>query len=161
MRRTSYPYVRRPRTRAMATVELALVLPVLLLLLFGILEFGLLFKDALLLQQACREAARAAAVGATPSQIEDTVTAAAPTLNSDNMEVTSEYRTWEGSGWSKWMDLGTASDGSSNDAPAGSQIRVSVTYLHPLITGGLFSWMATEPNENAVELSSRAVCRRE
>ncbi len=161
MRTVSHEYVRRPRTRAMATVELAVVLPLLLMLLFGIIEFGLLFKDSLVLQQASREGARAAAVGATPTQAQNTVVSSAPTIDSAAMTVTCDYRTWNGSAWTSWMQLGTAADGSTNNAPPGSQVRVSVSYAHPLITGGLFSWMATDSENNTVNLQAVAVSRRE
>lgn len=48
--------------RGQATVELALVLPVVVLLALMILQAGLVAKDFLLVQHAAREAARAAAV---------------------------------------------------------------------------------------------------
>ncbi len=51
------------------TVEMVLVTPILLTLLFGIIEFGLIFKDVAILKQATREGTRTAAVGATTTQI--------------------------------------------------------------------------------------------
>ncbi len=161
MRAAARVYVRKPRTKAMATVELALVLPLLTLLLFGIIEFGLLFKDSLVLQQAGREGVRAAAIGATPAQVDVVVMAAAPTLKAENMTITKEYRLWTGTTWSGWMALGTALDGSTNDAPPNSQVRVSIVYAHPLVTGGLFSWMATDEQNNTVTLRAVGVSRRE
>jgi len=47
-----------------AMVELALVLPVLLLLVFGIVEFGRIFSTQLLVTSSAREAVREAVVGA-------------------------------------------------------------------------------------------------
>lgn len=44
-------------------MEFALLLPVLALLVFGIIDFGLLFSDMLQIRQASREGARQAAVG--------------------------------------------------------------------------------------------------
>jgi Flp pilus assembly protein TadG len=46
------------RTRGMAMVEMVLVLPVLLLVLFAIMEFGLMFSRWLTLSNAVREGAR-------------------------------------------------------------------------------------------------------
>lgn len=43
-----------------AMVEMALILPVLLLLIMGILEAGWLFSNKLMLDNVCREAARSA-----------------------------------------------------------------------------------------------------
>jgi Flp pilus assembly protein TadG len=47
-------------------VEFALVLPILLVLLFGIIEFGLIMYDKALLTNASREAARAGIVLRSP-----------------------------------------------------------------------------------------------
>lgn len=47
--------------RGQATVELALLLPVLVLLLFGVLEFGRVFNAWIVVTQASREGARVGA----------------------------------------------------------------------------------------------------
>lgn len=49
--------------RGAAAVELALVLPVLLLLLFGIIDFGRMLNAQITLTEATREGARAASLG--------------------------------------------------------------------------------------------------
>ena len=49
--------------RGQAIVETALVLPIIVLLLFAILEFGQVINQYLVLTAAAREGARAAAVG--------------------------------------------------------------------------------------------------
>ncbi len=52
---------RRPRSeRGAALLEAALVTPVFILIVFGILEIGLLFRDSLTTDNASREGARAA-----------------------------------------------------------------------------------------------------
>jgi TadE-like protein len=48
-----------------AAVELALVLPAVVLLVFALLQFALVARDELLVVHAAREAARAASVGAS------------------------------------------------------------------------------------------------
>lgn len=53
---------RRPEDRGQATLELALCLPIVLLLLGVVIEIGLLAGDQVRLEHAAREAARAAAV---------------------------------------------------------------------------------------------------
>jgi len=55
------------RDRGQATVELALVLPVVCLLLCGVLQVVVVVRDLLVTQLAAREAARAASVSATPA----------------------------------------------------------------------------------------------
>ena len=50
-------------------VELALAMPLLLVMLFGCIEAGLLFCDAIVLGNAARESVRMASVGAPTNQI--------------------------------------------------------------------------------------------
>ncbi|MFL6205180.1 MAG: TadE/TadG family type IV pilus assembly protein [Acidimicrobiales bacterium] len=57
---------REGRDGGQATVELALLLPVLAVLLLLILQIGLLGRDLVLVSHASREAARAAAVDPDP-----------------------------------------------------------------------------------------------
>jgi Flp pilus assembly protein TadG len=59
------------RRRAAALVEFAVVLPLLLTVLFGIIEFGQLFKVRLSAQQAAREACRIAVLQSTAKPYSD------------------------------------------------------------------------------------------
>ncbi len=54
-----------------ASVELALVLPVLLMLLLALVQTALVARDAVLVQDAARAAAREASVGASPGRVRD------------------------------------------------------------------------------------------
>lgn len=56
-----------------AVVEFALVLPLLILLMMGIIEFGLLFYNKQVLTNASREGARAGIAHATETEIETIV----------------------------------------------------------------------------------------
>ena len=61
---------RRHREQGQTMVEFALVLPILLVVLFGIIQFGITFKDYITLTDAVRAGARTAAVSrfsATPT----------------------------------------------------------------------------------------------
>ena len=61
---------RRDGTRGAAVVEMALVLPLFLMLLFGIIEFGWIFMVSHALTGAAREGCRTATLaGATDAQI--------------------------------------------------------------------------------------------
>jgi Flp pilus assembly protein TadG len=53
-----------------SVVEFAVVFPLLLLLLFGIIEFSLILFDKAMLTNACREGARAGIVSQTPRRSE-------------------------------------------------------------------------------------------
>ena len=70
--------------RGQATVELALVLPVLLLFLLALVQTALVARDQLLVQDAARAAAREASVGADPRRVRD---AARRTLGGVTVEV--------------------------------------------------------------------------
>ena len=74
---------RRPgpdESRGQASVELALVLPLVALLLLGLLQAGIVLRDQLLVGQAAREGAREASVSPLPERIEAAVRRAAPGL---------------------------------------------------------------------------------
>jgi Flp pilus assembly protein TadG len=146
--------------RGGVTVEAALLTPLLIMLLFGIIEFGLIFKDLLLIHQAAREGARVAAVGASTYEITDRVMQSAPTLTSEDLSIQLDYRTYDTGIWSAW---GTLSNwGSENDAPANAQVRVQITYLHPLACGPLFARWFGNPGDNTIQLTTGMVmCREE
>jgi hypothetical protein len=143
------------------TVELAMIGPLLIFLLFGIIEFGLMVKDVVGINQAAREGARSAAVGATPSTLTTHITSAAPTIIGSDMSVTYHYRPFnEGSGsWGSWQTLGVS--GGMNNAQAGDQIRITIEYPHQLVTGGLFAGLADDPESGTVTLNTAIVMQRE
>lgn len=68
-------------------VETALVLPIVLLLLIGIVEFGRVCSAYLGVAHAARHGARHGAVGATNAEIVAMVQKAAPALNSSDITV--------------------------------------------------------------------------
>lgn len=55
-----------------ALVEFALIVPLLILLLFGIVDFGRIFHAYLTIDHAGREAARAASIGKDDTQVTST-----------------------------------------------------------------------------------------
>jgi hypothetical protein len=57
---------KRERERGAALVEAAIVVPILIALLFGIIDFGFMFNDYLAVRQGTREGARQAAVSTKP-----------------------------------------------------------------------------------------------
>ena len=74
------PAASKPRDRGAAAVEFALLLPVVLLLLFGIVDFGLALKAQITITQAAREGARLGALGVAPATVVTKTKAAAVTL---------------------------------------------------------------------------------
>jgi Flp pilus assembly protein TadG len=83
MRRIAY---RRDESGA-AAIEFALVLPPLLLVVFGIVNFGLAYHQQIQLSGAAREGARTMAITDDPALTIAAVQAAAPTLNGDEMDI--------------------------------------------------------------------------
>ena len=63
----------RKKEKGQAMVEFALVLPILIGLICGIIDFGWLFYNYLSLQNACREGARRACVISQDAECEATV----------------------------------------------------------------------------------------
>ena len=61
-----------------ASVELALVLPVLVLLLLALVQTAVVARDELLVQDAARAAVREASVGASESRVRDAARRALP-----------------------------------------------------------------------------------
>ena len=66
--------------KGQSLVEFALLLPILLLLLLGIIQFGIIFNGQITVTSAAREGARLAAVGADDEQVKDRVEEAAVAL---------------------------------------------------------------------------------
>lgn len=71
-----------------AMVELALLLPIVILILFGITEFGRALSAYLAISHAAREGARQGALGATDAEIERTVRNCASGLDALALTVT-------------------------------------------------------------------------
>jgi hypothetical protein len=103
VRRTREP----GREGGQATVELALLLPVVVLLLLVILQVGLLARDVVLVAHAAREAARAAAVDDAPGAAREAAEEAGG-LDGDRLSVRATGR-----------------------GEPGSRVRVEITYRAP------------------------------
>jgi Flp pilus assembly protein TadG len=101
--------------RGAAAVEFAIIAPVLILLLFGIVEYGLVFNAQLQLTGAAREAAREMAVTADPDQARaaalGSVAALSPALTGADVTF------------------------SSPACPAGTDVTATIGYDKPFVTG--------------------------
>lgn len=73
--------------KGQAMVEMALLLPILLLLFMGIFEFGRVMNAYLVVNNAAREGARSIALGGTTTQIVDSVESAFSSLDTTRMTV--------------------------------------------------------------------------
>ncbi len=141
-----YPKTRRAGRRRGGTslVEFALVIPMLLSIVLGIIEFGLLERSTLVVANAAREGARAAALGqSTPSIRTRVINAGAPALQTDssgNITNGSILMEQAASGtsplaYTAWpADTGSGTT-QKNSVPAGNYVRITVTYNHRSLTG--------------------------
>ncbi|MDR6905398.1 Flp pilus assembly protein TadG [Agromyces sp. 3263] len=67
--------------RGAAAVEFALIIPLLLLLVFGVMEFSRLYNEQISLSNAARSAARVMAIGNNQANAKNAAITAAPSLN--------------------------------------------------------------------------------
>src|SRR4051812_26238155 len=81
--RTAGPHTER----GSAAVEFALVLPLVLVVILGLVQVGLVLRDRLLLEAAARAGARSAAVQPDDATTRDVALAAAPGLDPSFLSV--------------------------------------------------------------------------
>jgi Flp pilus assembly protein TadG len=144
----------RGQRRGAAMVEFILLLPLLMLILMAVLEFGLMARDSLLLHQACYEGVHVAALGKPVVQAcQAVIKQAPPGVRPEAIVIECLPRQTNGSGeetgaWQDtWRAVSDVAGGEANDAPTGSILRVTVkAFPHRLVTGNFFRWL---PNYHA------------
>ena len=87
-----------PRDRGSVAVEFALLLPVLLLIIFGVIDFGRAINDQITLTQAAREGARLASLGYSTAAVQTRAQSAATGLSPVTVTVTSSCAAGAGLG---------------------------------------------------------------
>ena len=73
--------------KGQSLVEFAIILPILLLLLFGIAEFGIMLNSYLTIQNVAREGARLGIIGGSDVEITSLITATSPNLTPADMSI--------------------------------------------------------------------------
>ncbi len=99
--------------RGAAAVEFALILPILVLILFGVIEFGGVYNAQLMVTGAAREAARTMALHGDPAAAESVAVDAAIGIDPGDLEVSV----------------------SPAACAAGTDVTVTVDYDRPFLTG--------------------------
>jgi Flp pilus assembly protein TadG len=84
---------RRGDERGAAAVEFALVVPILLTLVFGIVDFGLMIRANTVLANAAREGARNGSISHSEAVIRQTVEDSLSGIDSDDVDVTVACKT--------------------------------------------------------------------
>lgn len=124
------------RRKGQALVEMAVATTLLLTILIGIMEFGYLARNSLLIANASREGARAAALGKTidltRERISNTMKPLTTTFGTSAENSKLEYSIDNGVNWiAEWP----ANSGNYNGVPVGSLIRITVVTRHQQLTG--------------------------
>lgn len=113
---------RQARDRGAAAVEFALVVPLLIMLVFGIIDFGYLINRVSLVNNAARDAARVASLNGTSAEVAATANKA---LNGmPGTTVTVKCRKADG----------TPCGSYDANAESGGTAVVEITYVHSMIT---------------------------
>ena len=73
--------------KGQSMVEMALILPIIIMLLMGMVEFSRIFGSYLLVTHASREGARMASIGKTDDEIRTNVTSKVNILNVSDLQV--------------------------------------------------------------------------
>ena len=128
--------MRKQSEKGQALVELALVLPILLLILMAIVDFGRVFHGHLAVTSASRQAVREASLGRTDAQIVSAARSAAAPLAPEQIRV--------------------AVTPAFPARQAGTSIEVTVTYSLEIITPLIQPFLP-----NPYQVVARAVARRE
>ena len=74
--------------KGQSLVETAIILPIILILIMGIIDFGLLFNNYILISNAAREGARNAALGGEDALVVQTVQNMTTALDITKMTIT-------------------------------------------------------------------------
>lgn len=152
----------RPRAggrgqRGAALVEFVIVVPLLLLLLLGIMEFGMIMHDYIMLAQGAREGARTAAIGQPVQAIRARVIEASlPDVTPDMVQVTELDP-----GTGGWVAVGDKASGDQNNVPSDGIVRVTIKdYPHHMVTGNFFAWLPGY-SHGVMNLNASLTMRRE
>ncbi len=113
-----------------AAVEFAIIAPLLFLLLFGLIDFGLAINARIVASNAAREGARVASLGGTEAQIRAQVASASSTLDQSRVTVTVACKTPSNANCTTY----------ASGATSGGTAIITVTYVYKWVTfvGGSF-----------------------
>jgi Flp pilus assembly protein TadG len=129
----------------LATLEMALVLPFLLFVLFAIVEFGLAFARLQVVQNAAREGARAAVLFRSPCNAGIVTTA-----------VNDAIQPFQGSLGMGAFNVVIQPEGGG-DACTANFIRVNVSFQHPIpLSNGLARFFGSLPTSVPLNGASAA-----
>ncbi len=135
--------------RGQALIEFAFLLPILLVFLLSLVDFGVALDRREVIQHAVREGARQASVGLSEAEITDVVVAQSQEIL-EGADVTICYADGPG-------------PGGATAGFAGSAVRVSATFTYrfSLGSGELLDAMGIDPDALSIEMTPSAEARLE
>lgn len=80
-------YIMKNKSKGQSLVETALILPVIILLLSGIIDFGLFFNSYLIVNNAAREGARLAVTGSSDANVINEIRSMVSSLDSSKISI--------------------------------------------------------------------------
>ncbi|HYM15302.1 MAG TPA: TadE family protein [Dehalococcoidia bacterium] len=145
---------RRKLERGQSLAEFAVVLPLLMLLVFGVVEFGSVMKSYIQLTNASREAARYAALGSTAG--------AYPANCKSSGDATVVGRACEVLGGLKLANVSNVAVTYPQGNVSGNKVVVTVTYVYHYFTpvGGIIGFFGGE-SKSTLTLNSSTTMRLE
>lgn len=127
------------------------LIPLILVLLPMLLEFGCLLNASMCLNQQASHLAEMAAIGAAPEVIEAELDRCRGGVDGRFAECSMLHRHGDAGG-AVWKILGRAA--GENDATPGDSIRVRLHYDHALVLGGLLAPFFGAQSDNTVDLDA-------
>lgn len=126
--------LRKRARRGTTLVEFALIVPILLTLMFGVMEFGYNAYTRLQIDNATRDGARRAALDKSISDIKARIISEAkvnPAITTS--EILIVYSSDSGTTWTTMTD--DSANSGHNISTAGNLVRVTVNHPYKTLTG--------------------------
>ncbi len=146
---------RRSAERGQSLAEFALILPILLILIFGVIEFGMVLRSYIEVTNATREGARLASIGATPG--------AYPTNCTPTSDGTVVGQTCAALAGLNLANVASVSVSYPNGNISGQKAIITAKYVYHFFTpvGGLMRLFSGGSLNNQITLTSTTVMRLE
>jgi len=147
----------RTKQRGQAVVEFALTVPLFLMLLLASIEFGLLINGHMVLANAVREGARAAALGQQINTVNTRIIANSGALTVTGSDIKVERSGDDGQTWTVMTTPAPGPSGSVpqyNSASTGELVCVTVNVSYTQLTNFV-------PGLNGTKIEKTVVMRRE
>lgn len=148
-----YPLVKAKRRGGAALIEFALIIPVLLALVIGIMEFGWLVKNNLTVANAAREGARVASLGKPTTEVLTRIQNSTKPLSVSAPDGSVDMKWSDNNGADNYPNTVSDSAGQ-NSVVSGKLIKITVRSKFKPLTGFF-------PFLNNRTMSAYATMRRE